>query len=113
MVTNDLCGAIKSMKDLKEFNTIDFLFIDHDKDAYLSDLKKIENLGCLQKGSTVVADNVLFARIDNYLSYVRNKHNLGSVCTKTIKCQLEYSSVDADKYGRERFEDGIEVSVVT
>ena len=37
---------------------LDFLFIDHDKDAYLADLQSILDRGWLHPGSIVVADNV-------------------------------------------------------
>jgi hypothetical protein len=88
-------------------STIDFLFIDHDKDAYLSDLIKLESRGMIRVGTRVVADNVIFANIDDYLSYVRNKMDMGIVMTRTIPCHVEYyggedddasSSDDSRKY---------------
>ena len=39
--------------------TLDLLFIDHDKNAYLPDLLSIVGRGWLHPGSVVVADNVL------------------------------------------------------
>src|SRR6516164_9324944 len=38
--------------------TLDFVFLDHDKHAYLDDLMSILDRGWLHKGSIVVADNV-------------------------------------------------------
>jgi catechol O-methyltransferase len=40
--------------------SLDLVFIDHDKDAYLPDLLRIESEGWLHPGSVVVADNVKF-----------------------------------------------------
>jgi hypothetical protein len=70
---------------------IDFLFIDHDKDAYLTDLKRLEREGLVRTGSIVVADNVLFARIDDYREYVQSLAKQGIVTTETILCQIEYA----------------------
>ena len=39
--------------------TLDLLFIDHDKAAYLADLQSILDRGWLHRGSIVVADNIL------------------------------------------------------
>jgi len=50
---------------------VDFVFIDHDKKAYLADLILIENAGLLHPGSVVVADNVLIFHIDEYLRHVK------------------------------------------
>jgi catechol O-methyltransferase len=38
--------------------SLDFVFIDHDKSVYLSDLGRILEQGWLHAGSTVVADNI-------------------------------------------------------
>ncbi|EED94176.1 predicted protein, partial [Thalassiosira pseudonana CCMP1335] len=53
-----------------DVDTIDFLFIDHDKDMYKADLIKLESAGLVRQGTKVVADNVLFAQIDDYIEYV-------------------------------------------
>ena len=42
--------------------TLDLLFIDHDKAAYLADLQSILDRGWLHRGSIVVADNILHSR---------------------------------------------------
>jgi catechol O-methyltransferase len=76
---------------------IDFLLIDHDKDSYLSDLKRIETCNLLQKGSTVVADNVIFAGINDYINYMREKESARSVSTVTHVAHVEYSSF-TDEY---------------
>ncbi len=85
---------------------IDFLFIDHDKDAYKTDLCKLEVSGMIQCGTRVVADNVLFACIDDYVNYVQQRMELGIVKTRTILSHVEYSG------GNENLQDGIGKCVV-
>lgn len=52
---------------------LDFVFIDHAKDAYLPDLRTIEEQGWLHPGSVVVADNIKFPGAPNYLAYMREQ----------------------------------------
>jgi catechol O-methyltransferase len=73
---------------------IDFLLIDHDKDSYLDDLKRLEGCGMIKEGTVVAADNVVFAKIDNYVSYMKKLDEEGVVSTKTIESFVEYSSPD-------------------
>lgn len=53
--------------------TLDLLFIDHDKNAYLSDLLAIVARGWLHAGSIVVADNVGFPGSPRYRAYMREQ----------------------------------------
>ncbi len=53
-----------------ENESLDLVFIDHDKDAYLADLLQIESEGWLHPGSVVVADNVKFPGAPEYRSYM-------------------------------------------
>lgn len=80
---------------------IDFLFVDHDKDAYKSDLCKLEESGMIRCGTRVVADNVLFACIDDYVKYAQQQMDLGIVKTRTIHSRVEYSGDD------ENLHDGV------
>lgn len=50
---------------------LDFVFIDHDKDAYLSDLERILARGWLHPGSVVVADNIKFPGAPAYRAYMQ------------------------------------------
>ena len=52
---------------------LDFLFIDHNKDAYLADLLTIAGRGWLHPGSIVVADNVGFPGSPKYRAYLRDR----------------------------------------
>lgn len=52
---------------------LDFLFIDHDKDAYLPDLLSIVDRGWLHPGSIVVADNVRTPGSPKYRAHMREQ----------------------------------------
>ena len=83
--------------------TFDVVFIDHWKDDYLSDLKRIEEAGLLSDGALVIADNVgIFSgTLCEYLSYVRSSPNYQS---QHYALPMEYNDA---------IQDGIEVSVWT
>ena len=51
---------------------IDLLFLDHYKPAYMTDLKLCEELGLIQPGSVLAADNVIKPGNPPYLEYVRS-----------------------------------------
>eukprot|EP00957_Ditylum_brightwellii_P046130 3499780-Ditylum_brightwellii.AAC.1 len=56
------------------------------------------------RGTTVVADNVLFANIMDYVTYVQLLATKGIVTTITRVCKVEYST---DEDGEE---DGVELT---
>ena len=104
-VVEVISDALKSKECAAATPIIDFLFIDHDKDAYKSDLCKFEKSGLIGKGTKVVADNVIFAQIQDYIDYVQERQKEGIVQTKTIPCRVEYCEVNGTDY-----RDGIEVT---
>jgi catechol O-methyltransferase len=50
---------------------LDFVFVDHDKRAYLPDLERIEQERWLHPRSLVVADNIKFPGAPEYRAYMR------------------------------------------
>jgi catechol O-methyltransferase len=50
---------------------LDFVFVDHDKSAYLPDLQRILEQRWLHSGSIVVADNVKFPGAPEYRAYLQ------------------------------------------
>jgi catechol O-methyltransferase len=52
---------------------LDFLFIDHEKSAYLADLQSILDRGWLHPGSVVVADNILFPGAPGYREFMNQQ----------------------------------------
>lgn len=69
---------------------LDFLFIDHDKNAYLPDLLHIVERGWLHPGSVVVADNILVPGSPKYRAHMRRSTAFDTVEHKT---HAEYSKV--------------------
>ena len=51
--------------------SLDFLFLDHAKDAYLPDLERVTERGWLRTGGVAVADNVKFPGVPGYREYMR------------------------------------------
>jgi catechol O-methyltransferase len=75
--------------------TLDLLFLDHDKNAYLSDLQHILDRGWLHRGSIAVADNVRIPGAPKYLEYMhRQQGKLWN--TVEHKTHTEYQTLLAD-----------------
>ena len=76
--------AINALKE-----SFDFIFIDHEKNRYYSDLLLMENLNLINKGGIVFADNVgIFEdKMKDYFSHVRDS---GAYTSKNIGAHLEY-----------------------
>jgi len=74
---------------------LDFVFIDHDKNAYLDDLKSILDRGWLRRGTVVVADNVRVPGAPKYREYMRRQQGK-KWDTVEHKAHLEYQSLVSD-----------------
>eukprot|EP00985_Skeletonema_marinoi_P008836 scaffold4036_cov94-Skeletonema_marinoi.AAC.5 len=110
-VVEVISDALKSEERAEVKPMIDFLFIDHDKDAYKSDLCKFEASGLIGKGTKVVADNVIFAQIQDYIEYVQERQKEGIVQTNTLPCRVEYCGLNGDEIDDgQQYQDGIEVT---
>jgi len=57
--------------------SLDFVFIDHDKDAYLPDLRRILEQDWLHPGSVVVADNVRRPGAPDYREFMHTDEGRG------------------------------------
>lgn len=74
---------------------LDFVFLDHDKNAYLADLQSILDRGWLHPGSIVVADNVKIPGAPEYRAYMRRQQ--GTLWDTTEhKAHLEYMNLISD-----------------
>jgi len=74
---------------------LDFVFLDHDKDAYLDDLMSILDRAWLRSGAVVVADNVRIPGAPKYREYMRRQQ--GKLWnTVEHKAHLEYQSLVSD-----------------
>ena len=88
---------------------IDFLFVDHDKDAYLPDVLELEEAGLIRAGSHVAADNVIFFHLSSYRQRVQEVAAQGIVKSRLELGVLEYvddrtKESDTSQYD---FQDGI------
>lgn len=77
----------------------DAVFLDHWKDEYLPDLQRIEAAGLLSPGSVVIADNIEFFDVPDYLQHVRDS---GAYASTFHESSVEYN---------DRIPDGVEVSI--
>jgi catechol O-methyltransferase len=74
---------------------LDFVFIDHDKNAYLPDLQSILDRGWLHPGSIVVADNVRIPGSPKYREHMRQEQ--GKLWnTVEHETHVEYQTLLAD-----------------
>lgn len=53
--------------------SVDFMFLDHAKEAYLPDLKTVLAKGWLRKGAIVVGDNIKFPGVPDYRAYMKEQ----------------------------------------
>jgi catechol O-methyltransferase len=75
--------------------SVDFVFVDHDKAAYLADLERILDRGWLHAGSVVVADNVKVPGAPKYRAYMKAQEGR-RWHTVEHETHLEYQSLLKD-----------------
>jgi catechol O-methyltransferase len=75
--------------------SLDFVFADHDKSAYLPDLRMILDRGWLHPGSVIVADNIRRPGVPDYREFMQAEQGRG---WRTIEHQThaEYQSLLKD-----------------
>ncbi|MEV6769516.1 class I SAM-dependent methyltransferase [Nocardia sp. NPDC051030] len=90
-------GTVEQLRKEHGFGpgALDFLFIDHEKSVYLSDLRIIKEAGWLHPGSVVVADNVKVPGAPDYLRYMREQEGT-SWRTVEHSTHVEYQSLLKD-----------------
>lgn len=85
--------------------SLDFVFVDHEKSAYLPDLHCILNQNWLHPGSVVVADNVKFPGAPQYRAYLKQQEGK-SWRTIEHKAHVEYQSVISDLVLESEYQGG-------
>ena len=87
-------AALKSQY-ASESSPFDFVFIDHDKKYYVSDLQGLLKNDLLESSAVVVADNVKFPGAPDYLAYMDD--NEGKLWrTKKHETHVEYQKLIED-----------------
>ncbi len=75
--------------------TVDFAFLDHEKDEYLPDLRRILDRAWLHPGSVVVADNVKYPGAPEYRAFM-HRHEGTHWHTREHRTHAEYQKVLKD-----------------
>lgn len=90
--------TIDALRDNHGFTdgSVDLVFIDHDKNAYMPDLQRIVEQGWLHPGSLVVADNVGFPGAPEYRSYMKQGEGQ-QWRTVEHETHVEYQSIIKDR----------------
>lgn len=93
LLSDRLHVAIRERLGTK-IKSVDFLFIDHAKELYLSDVQQLEETGLIQVGTAVAADNVVFFGLEKYRNHMQELQKQGIVETKLVtdNIWLEYVS---------------------
>lgn len=75
--------------------SVDFVFVDHDKDAYLPDLERLLEHDWLHPGTVVVADNVRFPGAPEYRAFMSREQGR---TWRTVEhdAHVEYQSLIKD-----------------
>ncbi|MFW5866103.1 MAG: MnmC family methyltransferase [Nanoarchaeota archaeon] len=87
--------------------TIDFLFIDHGKEHYLADLKRIEHL--LSQDAVIIADNIFDnpGKVKEFTDYLENDSRYRThILSIDNGLLLAYKTCLENKYVATRTEDG-------
>ena len=90
-------GTIAELESEHGFaaGSLDFVFLDHDKNAYLPDLRRILERRWLHPGSVAVADNVKLPGAPDYRDYMRAEQGR-TWRTTEHKTHAEYQSLLRD-----------------
>ncbi len=79
VVVGNASDTLKNLREDGSVENVDLLFLDHVEKLYCTDFKVCEDLGLLQKGTVVVADNVVRPGAPEYREMVREHPSLRSV----------------------------------
>lgn len=71
IIEGKVCDVIPKLKSEHYVTHVDFCFVDHWKDCYLSDVQLLEGSELLRPGSRVVADNILYPGAPEFLKYMQ------------------------------------------
>jgi catechol O-methyltransferase len=78
-----------------EEGSVEFAFLDHDKDAYLPDLQRILERRWFKPGSIVVADNIKFPGAPEYRAFMAEQEGI-TWRTVEHETHVEYQSLIKD-----------------
>lgn len=99
-------AVVREIRPADKAPRFDFVFIDHEKDLYLPDLRQLEQSRLVRAGTFVAADNVVFFGLDDYLAHVQGLASQGIATTELAIGRLEYLN-DEVTVGDRSLVDGI------
>ncbi|XP_072269874.1 catechol O-methyltransferase-like [Pyxicephalus adspersus] len=82
---------IPQLKQKYNVDVLDFVFLDHAKDRYKADTILLEECHMLKKGSVLLADNVVYPGIPDFLEHVRT---CGRYDCTNYPSHAQYMNVD-------------------
>lgn len=87
-ILTDKIESVKKLLEAQGRKVFDFVFIDHDKNYYLSDFLLLKEHGLVGKGTILFADNMRIPGSPMYREYM-NKH-VDEYDTVETKTSFEY-----------------------
>jgi len=85
---------------------IDFVFMDHDKPLYLTDLQALRSNQLIHTGTYVAADNVIYYKeLQEYRNYIHHLAEKNIVESCVVEMKLEYTG------SNQKINDGIELTI--
>jgi hypothetical protein len=93
IIEGKACDVIPKLKSEHRVSHVDFCFVDHYKEFYLSDVQLLEGSELLRPGSRVVADNILYPGAPEYLKYMEENPWFESTLHKS---SLEFNGLVED-----------------
>ena len=107
-------SSLRRLHREKRFSKIDLMFLDHYKPAYLYDTKLSEELGLIQLGTVLAADNVIKPGNPPYLEYVRAsvEDKKAALQDKSrgkpdLEFDDKYSKMYEKREGKEKFDEDV------
>lgn len=120
IITGPCQRSLRELRGSGKLDRIDLLFLDHQKSAYVGDLMLCEDLGLIDTGCVLVADNVISPGAPGYLEYVRaSKDERNKLRAKASQdgradvmpqCKVFYKSTLHPGFEPTGEPDGIEIS---
>jgi catechol O-methyltransferase len=80
VIVGPAAEGLQGLKESQKMERIDMLFLDHHKPLYKSDLQAAENIGLIDVGTILAADNVIYPGNPEYLEYVRTSTDSNRIC---------------------------------
>jgi catechol O-methyltransferase len=109
-IPNELSQAVR-LKMTERFPereaVVDFLFLDHAKELYLSDLVQLEKSAMIKAQTWVAADNILFFRLDEYRRHMQALAEQGIAETLLEVGKLEYVNDQEQEDTDQDLRDGL------